>query len=137
MLLNVVENDAGGGAEDETGCATEEDLVGGLRRCDGLGDGIVEVANLDGLRCLVEYGETVASNKDRAGTLTTLADAGRVGEIAAGLARQRSHIKGALVSVDRGDNDGALGRVEAERARRDVLVAETLNTEQSVVGAVL
>lgn len=65
LLLNVKQDDAGGAAEQERSRATVENVVRLNRAFDRLGDLIVQVANLDRLRCLVQDGETVASDEQR------------------------------------------------------------------------
>ena len=49
LLLDIVEDNRGGGTEKKTGSATVEDLVGLDRRLDRLDDRVLQVAHLDQL----------------------------------------------------------------------------------------
>lgn len=64
LLLNVKENDAGGRAEKQTGGTTVKDVVGGRGAAQGLGHAVVEIADLNHLRGVVEDSESVASHKE-------------------------------------------------------------------------
>lgn len=131
LLLDIVENNTGRGAEEQAGGAAVEDVVGGGRASDGLGDVVVEVTNVNGLGVLVEHGEAVASDKE--GSLASASLAAAFRRFCSVFGKGDELVN--AVVCRRGDDDGALGRVVRDGAGLDELGAKATDREDGGVCA--
>lgn len=121
LLLDVEQDDRGGGRQQEGSGTSVKDLVGLSRQLDGLGQGIVEVTDFNRLQAdciniksvgrwpdrdrsvraylssLVEDGETVSSDENSRRPLSALSLDSRISDFARSLARQGDELVDSVV----------------------------------------
>ena len=135
LLVCVEQQDARRRAQQEMRGSTVKDLICGLRQGECLDVLIDQVTNLDFLLALLQHSQSVSSDEECCRALPTFADRPTFCQLCGRCVWQRRNVVHTHIAVQRRDNDGALSRIEAQRARLNILVAQAPNAQKSMIFA--